>query len=156
MSLAYAQTDEVVSATTGRRIAMGVFPEPPSRDAKAATDSRPAVAALPRWRLKRAVDYIEAHIEGPVSLAELASAAGLSRMHFAAQFKVATGMRPREYLLRRRIERAQRLLLNGERSLVDIALSVGFQTQSHFTTVFKRFGGQPPRAWRDSHRDLAS
>ena len=105
---------------------------------------------LAPWRLKRAVDYIEARLDEPVSLADVASAAGLTRMHFAAQFRAATGLRPHEYLLRRRIERAQQMLVATGMSLVDVALSVGFQTQSHFTSVFKRYTGQPPRAWRDS------
>jgi len=85
-----------------------------------------------------------------VSLADVASSAGLTRMHFAAQFRAATGLRPHEYLSRRRIERAQDMLVGTGMSLVDVALSVGFQTQSHFTSVFKRYSGQPPRAWRDS------
>jgi AraC-like DNA-binding protein len=111
---------------------------------------RPKVSALARWRLKRAIDYFEAQIGERVSLAAVASAAGLTRMHFAAQFRAATGLRPHEYLLRRRIERAQEMLAETGMSLVDIALSVGFQTQSHFTSVFKRYAGQSPRAWRES------
>ena len=110
----------------------------------------PRVSALARWRLERAIDYFEAQIGKPVTLAAVASSAGLSRMHFAAQFRAATGLRPHEYLLRRRIERAQEMLAGTDMSLVDIALSVGFQTQSHFTSVFKRYAGQPPRAWRES------
>ncbi len=104
-----------------------------------------------KWRLKRAIDYIEANIDEPISLADIAAAAGLTRMHFAAQFKVSTGLRPHEYLLRRRIERAQEMLLAAELSVVEIALSVGFQTQSHFTTTFARFVGQTPHAWRLAH-----
>jgi AraC family transcriptional regulator len=113
---------------------------------------RPKAGELARWRLKRAIDYFEAEIDKPVSLAAVASSVGLSRMHFAAQFRATTGMRPHEYLLRRRIERAQEVLAETSMSLVDIALSVGFQTQSHFTTVFKRYAGQPPRAWREKAR----
>src|SRR6266446_5159410 len=105
---------------------------------------------LAPWRLKRAIDYVEARLDEPMSLAEVASSAGLTRMHFAAQFRAATGLRPHEYLLRRRIERAQEMLLGTGMSLVDVALSVGFQTQSHFTSVFKRYAGQAPRAWRES------
>ena len=111
---------------------------------------RPRVSELARWRLKRSIDYFEARIDKPVSLAAVASSAGLTSMHFAAQFRAATGLRPHEYLLRRRIERAQEMLTETRMSLLDIALSVGFQTQSHFTTVFKRYAGQPPRAWRES------
>lgn len=107
-------------------------------------------SALPRWRLKRAIDYVEAHLDEPVKLAQLATSAGLSRMHFAAQFRAATGLRPHEYLLRRRIERAQDMLSGADMPVVEIALSVGFQAQSHFTTVFKRFTGQSPLAWRQS------
>jgi AraC family transcriptional regulator len=114
------------------------------------TVERPKVGELARWRLKRAIDYVEAQLDKPLRLADVASSAGLTRMHFAAQFRAATGLRPHEYLLRRRIERAQEMLLGTGMSLVDVALSVGFQTQAHFTSVFKRYVGQPPRAWRES------
>lgn len=107
---------------------------------------------LPKWRLKRVEAYIEAHLDGTVTLADMASAAGLSRMHFASQFRIATGMPPHEYLLRRRIERAQRILLETGESVVEIALSVGFQTQAHFTTVFRRFVGDTPYRWRCANR----
>jgi AraC family transcriptional regulator len=105
-------------------------------------------AALPRWRIKRAVDYIEENLGEPITLGKMAEATGLTRMHFAAQFRAATGIRPHEYLLRKRIERARDLLLTSEMSLVEIALSVGFQTQAHFTTIFKRFVGETPHRWR--------
>ncbi|MEA3158693.1 MAG: AraC family transcriptional regulator [Gammaproteobacteria bacterium] len=118
---------------------------------RGAGPDQPKAGKLARWRLKRAIDYVEAHLDNPVSLADVASSAGLTRMHFAAQFRAATGLRPHEYLLRRRIERAQEMLVGTSMPLVDIALSVGFQTQSHFTRVFKRYAGQPPRAWRESH-----
>ncbi len=74
-------------------------------------------------------------------------------MHFAAQFRAATGMRPHEYLLRKRTERAQTLLSASLLPLVEIALEVGFKSQSHFTTVFTRFVGKPPSTWR--HQTLA-
>ena len=113
-------------------------------------ESGKAATPLPRWRLKRAMDYVEARLDETITLAELAASTGLTRMHFAAQFRAATGLRPHEYLLRRRIERAQEMLLGTDMPVVEIALSVGFQTQSHFTTVFKRFAGQPPLAWRQA------
>jgi AraC family transcriptional regulator len=117
---------------------------------RVATSERSRGSKLAQWRLKRAIDYVEARLNEPVSLADFASSAGLTRMHFAAQFRAATGLRPHEYLMRRRIERAQEMLVGTGMSLVDVALSVGFQTQSHFTSVFKRYAGQPPRAWRES------
>jgi AraC family transcriptional regulator len=112
---------------------------------------RPRVAELPRWRLKRAIEFIESRLAEPISLADVASETGLTRMHFAAQFRVATGLSPHGYLLRRRIERAQEMLAGTGRSVVDIALAVGFQNQSHFTAVFKRYAGQPPQSWRRTH-----
>ena len=92
--------------------------------------------------------HIAANIETTVTLADLAGAAGLSSMHFAAQFRVATGLRPHEFLLRRRIDHAQRLLAEPRAKLADVAFSVGFQTQAHFTTVFKRIVGETPHRWR--------
>jgi AraC-like DNA-binding protein len=116
----------------------------------AVPSDRPKIAELTRWRLKRAIEFVEANLAEPVSTADIASATGLTRMHFAAQFRAATGLRPHEYMLRRRIERAQEMLARTSMSVVDIALSVGFQSQSHFTSIFRRFIGQPPQAWRRS------
>jgi AraC family transcriptional regulator len=118
---------------------------------RAAPSARPRVAELARWRLRRAIEFVEANLANSVSTSEIAAATGLTRMHFAAQFKAATGLRPHEYLLRRRVERAQEMLTQTAMSVVDIALSVGFQSQSHFTVVFNRFVGRPPHAWRQSH-----
>jgi AraC family transcriptional regulator len=108
----------------------------------------PRVSALSKWRLKRAVEYITAHLSEPIGLADIAACTGLTRMHFAAQFRVATGLRPHEYLVRRRVERAQELLATSRLPLVEIALEVGFKTQSHFTTVFARVVGETPNVWR--------
>jgi AraC family transcriptional regulator len=112
---------------------------------------RAKTSALPKWRLKRVIDYIDANLSETITLSGLAAVTGLTRMHFAAQFRSATGMRPHEYLLRRRIERAQTMLSASNARLVDVALSVGFQTQAHFTTVFKRFAGATPHQWRREH-----
>lgn len=113
-----------------------------------------AGTALPAWRLTRVFRHVEEHLDGPITLQDMAAAAGLSRMHFAAQFRAATGQRPHDYLLRRRIERAQSLMREDGASLVDVALSVGFQTQAHFTTVFKRICGETPHRWRSRERRL--
>jgi AraC-like DNA-binding protein len=109
-----------------------------------------SVRALQKWRLNRVLQYIDENLAAKVTLQQLATVAGLSRMHFAAQFRAAVGARPHEYLLKRRIERAQELLRQADISLVDIAFTVGFQTQAHFTTVFKRFSGDTPYQWRSA------
>jgi AraC family transcriptional regulator len=111
--------------------------------------------ALAKWRLVRVLTYVDANIGESISLTHLAAAAGLSRMCFARQFRAATGIRPHEYVLRKRIERAQRMLTETPDSLARIALSVGFQTQAHFTTVFKRIVGNTPRRWRREQPNVA-
>jgi len=109
------------------------------------------VRSLQKWRLKRVLQYVDDHLDAKIALQDLATVAGLSRMHFAAQFRAAMGLRPHQYLLKRRIERAEELLKRAEVSLVEVALTVGFQTQAHFTTVFKRFAGDTPYQWRSAH-----
>lgn len=110
--------------------------------------------SLQKWRLKRVVEYVDANLAEKITLQDLAAVAGLSRMHFAAQFRAATGLRPHQYILKRRVERSERLLKQTKESLVEIALTVGFQTQAHFTTVFKRFTGDTPHQWRCEHLAL--
>lgn len=128
-----------------------IEPEPAAPSAPTPQPAR-SRSGLPRWRFKRVEAYIEANLSEAISLADMAAAAGLSRMHFAAQFRVLTGLRPHEFLLRRRIERAQAMMQETRDTLVEIALAVGFQTQSHFTTVFRRFVGQTPYQWRRADR----
>jgi transcriptional regulator GlxA family with amidase domain len=69
-------------------------------------------------------------------------------MHFAAQFRAYTGISPARFVLMQRIEHAQVLLGDPRKTLADVALSVGFRTQAHFTTVFHRFVGDTPNCWR--------
>lgn len=108
--------------------------------------------ALSKWRMKRLEEYLAANIEQRISLDEMAAAAGLSKMHFAAQFRAATGFRPHEYLLFRRIERAKAIMTATNMPLVEVAFSVGFNAQAHFSTVFKRFTGKAPAQWKQEYR----
>jgi AraC-like DNA-binding protein len=108
--------------------------------------------ALLPWRLRKVKDLIESDVAAPLRLEDLAAAAGLSRMHFAAQFRLATGYRPHEYVLTRRIEHAKALIERNELSLVEVALDAGFQSQAHFCTIFKRMTGTTPSSWRQHDR----
>lgn len=114
---------------------------------------RTRVNALPKWRLRRVEEYVKAHFDRAIGLSDLAKVAGLSRMHFAAQFRIATGYRPREYLLHQRIEHAKSLLSISEMPLAEIALTVGFSTQAHFSTVFKRITSETPARWRCARKN---
>ena len=120
-----------------------------------ATGKQRAAAALPKWRLTQVLRYIEANIGEPITLANLAATAGMSRMYFAKQFRTTTGIRPHDFVLRKRIERAQQLLAATSDALVDVALGVGFKTQAHFTTVFKKVVGRTPYQWRREQPKVA-
>ena len=111
-------------------------------------------SALPKWRLRKLEQYLAANIAKPISLQDMAISAGLSKMHFAAQFRVATGFRPHEYLLLKRVEQAKVAMAETQMPLVEVAFSVGFNAQAHFSTVFKRFTGKSPARWKSEHRAL--
>jgi AraC family transcriptional regulator len=89
-----------------------------------------------------------AQIDQRITLASMVAAAGLSRMQFPVHFRAGTGMRPHDYVLQQRIERAKVVIATERMRLAEVALSVGFQTQSHFSTVFKRLTGETSGQWR--------
>lgn len=107
--------------------------------------------ALPCFRIRRVANYVREHLSEPITLRDMADAADMSPMHFAALFRSATGQRPHHYLLEQRVLHARELMLRTTWSLCEIALSAGFSTQAHFSTVFKRFVGATPKQWRYSH-----
>jgi AraC family transcriptional regulator len=137
-----------------RRFGLGPAIERPGITDQATGRGR-HVQGLQKWRLKRVVEYVDASMSSKMTSRDLAAVAGLSRMHFASQFRVATGLRPHEFLLQRRIRRAAELMKDSTMPIMEIALTVGFQTQAHFTTVFKRFTGCTPRSWRVGNHMLA-
>jgi AraC family transcriptional regulator len=108
----------------------------------------PAKGRLDRRRLARLVDYIDANLEGDLSLDRMASVACLSRYHFSRAFKQAVGQSPRRYVSARRLERAKALLIEGDRPLIDIALGLGFSSQANFTRAFQRLMGVAPGQYR--------
>jgi AraC family transcriptional regulator len=111
---------------------------------------KPRVSPLPIWKLRRVRDFIEENLFHPIYLSELSELAGLSRMHFAAQFRAATGQNPHAYLLQRKIKRAQTLLSDQTLSVADVASIVGFKNKAHFASAFKKIVGEPPSRWRSN------
>jgi AraC family transcriptional regulator len=104
--------------------------------------------ALDRRRLQRVLDYIETNLEGDLTLDQMASIACLSRFHFARAFKEAIGQSPHRHVSAKRLNRAKAVLMQGDRSLVDIALSLGFSSQANFTRAFRQATGQTPGQFR--------
>jgi AraC-like DNA-binding protein len=107
-----------------------------------------AAGALSGVRLRRALDLIDARLDGTLGVTELAGACGLSPSHFVQAFRRATGCTPHRWQTQRRIERAKELLRAGALPLSQVALTCGFANQSHFTRAFCRATGMPPGAWR--------
>jgi AraC-like DNA-binding protein len=105
--------------------------------------------ALPGHKLRRVREFIDAHMSLAIRLEQLAAAAALSPYHFHRQFKNATGLTPREYVVRVRIEHAKALLTESDLPLVDVAGQAGFMDQSHFTTMFRKLTSMTPREFRN-------
>lgn len=105
-----------------------------------------------RGAIDAAIAFMEERYGDEISLQRIADEAGLSAHHFSETFKKHTGMPPWDFLARLRLDRAKELLRSTERSVTDIALSVGFGDSSYFARVFKAQVGQTPRLWRDAAR----
>jgi AraC-like DNA-binding protein len=124
-----------------------IFDDDPDSDARDWQAKR-ASGGLAPWQARRIENYTNANLSKPISLADLANECRLSPSYFSVAFKKTVGCAPHRWLLKRRVERAAHLLLTTKQPLVDIALSVGFADQSHFTRVFARYVRATPAAWR--------
>jgi AraC family transcriptional regulator len=110
---------------------------------------------LPRRKFRTVIEYIMENLGGRPTLEEMAAIVHLSPYHFARQFKAATGLPPHQYVIARRVERAQHLLrADCELGLTDVALRVGFSDQSKFSFQFKRIVGVTPGQLRISARKV--
>ena len=111
---------------------------------RAGRDRRTATAPLsgPQW--ERVLAFIEDRLDSPLSVAELAAAAGCSGTRLLRGFKARIGQSPYRYILNRRLERARTLLLNTPLPLAEISLRAGFYDQAHFANAFARQFGLSP------------
>jgi AraC-like DNA-binding protein len=109
--------------------------------------SRP-VAAADRRRAVEAALWIDGNSQEEIRLEQVAARAGLSPFHFLRMFSKAIGVTPHQYLVRSRLRRAARLLVEKERSVTDIALDAGFADLSNFVRTFHRAAGVPPGKFR--------
>ena len=100
--------------------------------------------------LLRAKDLADARYAEPLTVADLARAAGLSPAHFSREFRRTFGEAPHQYLVTRRLERAAALLRNTDQSVTDICFAVGLGGLGSFITSFRRMYGMAPAAYRAS------
>ena len=118
-------------------------------------DTPTARGGLAPWQLCRAEKAAASRLEGAVTLTDLATACNLSPGYFSRAFKQTTGMSPHRWVMERRVEKAEEMLVATKLSLAEIALACGFADQSHFTRVFSRIAGLTPGTWRRNRRITA-
>lgn len=114
----------------------------------ASGSSKTEQGCLDANRLRRVTEYIKAHLHKNLSLDEIADVACLTPFHFSRQFKNATHVSPHRFVLKLKVEQAERLLTTTDLPIADIALELGFQSQSHFTLVFHKIVGVTPGKYR--------
>jgi AraC family transcriptional regulator len=103
---------------------------------------------LSSTRLRRVLEYVEAHLDEGISLSALAHESGTSPFHFSRLFKRRTGLAPHQFIIQKRMERARSLLSDADLSINEVAFRCGFSQQSHFTSTFRRTVGVSPSAYR--------
>ena len=109
---------------------------------------RPLRGGLSPTRLRTVKELVHARLEDELTLTEMAQAAELSPSHFSRMFRKSTGETPHQFVLRKRIERAQEMLRAPEVRVLDVAVACGFKTQQHFARVFRHVCGTSPGEYR--------
>jgi len=114
----------------------------------AAADKADFRGGLPVRQLRNVEDYVHEHLADDISVDSLAELVQLSPFHFSRVFKQTTGMTPLQFVTRERITRAQQVIRETRRSLIEIGLDVGYKNPSHFAQVFRRVVGITPTEFR--------
>ena len=98
--------------------------------------------------IRSAIEYICANFNADISLEDVAETVHLNATYFSTLFKQSTGSSFKEYLNMIRVEESKRLLANTNYSIIDIAIATGFEDQSYFSKVFKKYTGITPKQYR--------
>lgn len=122
-------------------IAAGLLDLPPEGDARAS-------GGLTDAQMRKLTRHAAAHGDRRLSVGEMAAVVGLSESWFSAVFRKTTGKTPLQWQTEQRIDVAQRLLVESDLNLADIAARLGFSDQAHLTKTFRRIAGETPAAWR--------
>jgi len=140
-----ALDDERCTAEESLRRAAEILQE---MGATAAAIPEQVRGGLAPWQIRKVTSHVDAHLDRPIRNEDLAALVRLNPSHFGRAFRNSFGEPPHEYVIRRRVERAQGLMLSTDASLSEIALDCGLADQSHLTRLFRRIAGESPRAWR--------
>jgi AraC family transcriptional regulator len=117
------------------------------RYSESAVNAKPysdSVRPMDHRRLARVLEFIDVHIDESFTVSEMAAVACMSPAHFARSFKARTGQSPHQFVSRKRLELAERMLLDPYRPMSEIALSTGFSSQSNFSRAFRNVSGMSP------------
>ena len=109
---------------------------------------QPTMGGLSPTALRRAIERLRSDSDTDLSLAALASDAGLSRFHFCRAFKESTGLSPHAWLRQHRLEQAMNMLRGTDESVVSVAAALGYASQTAFAAAFRKLTGETPSDWR--------
>ena len=119
------------------------------------TETAASLGGLAPWQVKRVTDYIDEHLSDYIPVKELGLVARRSTSHFCRAFKRTMGETPYNFITRRRLAAAERMMLTDDAPLSEIAISCGFSDQSHFCNKFREATGKSPAVWRRERRERA-
>jgi AraC family transcriptional regulator len=131
------------------------YTDDPEADGKHVPPKAPDSGGLVQWQTRKVMELIDASLESKIRVQDCAGAVRLSTSYFSKVFKGTFGTTVRTYIRRRRIERAQQLMLLSKEPLAQIALACGFADQAHYCRVFRDVVGLSPNAWRRRNINLA-
>ena len=100
-------------------------------------------AQIPCPKIRESILYIQNHVERSISIEEIADSVNMSHYHFIRTFKEMVGMTPAKFHMMQRIDKAKELLRKKQK-IVDVAMGLGFSSQSHFSNVFTKSVGVTP------------
>jgi AraC family transcriptional regulator len=107
-----------------------------------------ARGGLAPWQIRRVIAHIGSHLAERIKVSDFRGLTGLSGSHFSRAFRTSFGDSPHNFVTRRRIESAQKLMLETSEPLCEIALQCGLCDQAHLSRLFRRAVGMSPNAWR--------
>ena len=101
--------------------------------------------------IRKSIDYIYENLQKQITVSELAEREGLSTGYFSRLFIKETGMNVNQFINETKVKTAQNMLMYSDFSILDISTSLGFSSQSAFSSVFKKVSGVTPKVYRDKY-----